>query len=74
MWRREIGVQHTSVIRNGQYLGVAPQRNGQTVSSGSLMKVLGEAKLQMFYNDGGKVRVRVWAEGSAPCHVGALMA
>ena len=51
-------MQHTSVIRNGQYLGVAPQRNGKTVSSGSLMKVLGEAKLQMFYNDGGKVCAR----------------
>ena len=55
--RRDIGVQHTSVIRNGQFLGVSPRRNGATVSSGSLMQLLGEAKLQMFYNDGGKARL-----------------
>lgn len=52
---RDIGIRDTSVIRNGQYLGVAPKRNGKTISSGS-MQLLGEAKLQMFYNDGGRVR------------------
>lgn len=53
---KDIGIKDTSVIRNGQYLGVSPRRNGKTVSSGS-MQLLGEAKLQMFYNDGGRVRV-----------------
>ncbi|CAL8471521.1 g11063 [Coccomyxa elongata] len=50
---KDIGIRETSVIRNGQYLGVSPRRNGKTVSSGS-MQLLGEAKLQMFYNDGGR--------------------
>ncbi len=54
---KDIGIRETSVIRNGQYLGVSPRRNGKTVSSGS-MQLLGEAKLQMFYNDGGRVRIR----------------
>ncbi len=52
---RDIGIRDTSVIRNGQYLGVSPRRNGKTISTGS-MQLLGEAKLQMFYNDGGRVR------------------
>lgn len=56
---QELGVQDVSVIRNGQMLGVADKRNRRTVSTGSLAKaasmaVLGEAKLQMFYNDGNK--------------------
>lgn len=51
---RDIGVNDTSVIRNGAFLGVAPKRNGKTVSSGS-MQVLGEAALRLFYNDGNKV-------------------
>ncbi|CAK0785256.1 hypothetical protein CVIRNUC_008462 [Coccomyxa viridis] len=50
---RDIGVNDTSVIRNGAFLGVAPKRNGKTVSSGS-MQVLGEAALRLFYNDGNK--------------------
>ena len=60
---KDIGIKDTSVIRNGQYLGVSPRRNGKTISSGS-MQLLGEAKLQMFYNDGG--RVRVLAPSPAP--------
>ena len=51
---RDIGVNDTSVIRNGAFLGVAPKRNGKTVSSGS-MQILGEAALRLFYNDGNKV-------------------
>lgn len=51
---RNIGIQRTSVIRNGHFLGVSPLRNGKTVATGS-MQLLGEARLQMFYNDGGKV-------------------
>ena len=50
---RDIGITNTSVIRNGAFLGVSPKRNGRTVSSGS-MQVLGDAKLQLFYNDGHK--------------------
>ena len=48
-------MHRTSVIRNGQMLGVAEQRSRGTVSSGS-MQLLGEAKLQLFYNDGNNVR------------------
>ena len=51
----QAGVHRTSVIRNGQMLGVAEQRTRGTVSSGS-MQLLGEAKLQLFYNDGNNVR------------------
>jgi len=50
---RESNIQNTSVIRNGQMLGVWERRNSQTVSQGS-MALLGEAKLQNFYNDGNK--------------------
>ena len=50
---RETGVTHTSVIRNGQMLGVAGARSGRHVSSGSAT-LLGEAALVAFYNDGGK--------------------
>jgi hypothetical protein len=61
-------VQHTSVIRNGQFLGVSPRANGRQVSSGSLMQLLGEAKLQMFYND-GKARAQpppLWPAAALP--------
>ena len=37
-----------------QMLGVAPLRNSATVAT-SKMKLLGEAKLKLFYNDGFKV-------------------
>lgn len=50
---RENNVQNTSVIRNGQMLGVWERRNNNTVSVGS-MALLGEAKLVNFYNDGNK--------------------
>ncbi|KAK9820188.1 hypothetical protein WJX72_007275 [[Myrmecia] bisecta] len=50
---RRVGVHNTSVIRNGQMLGVFDRRNANTVSSGS-MHLLGEAQLQPFYNDGNK--------------------
>ena len=50
---KENHVQNTSVIRNGQMLGVWERRNNKTVSIGS-MAMLGEAKLVNFYNDGNK--------------------
>jgi len=53
----QAGVHRTSVIRNGQMLGVAEQRSRGAVSSGS-MQLLGEAKLQLFYNDGNNARAR----------------
>jgi len=31
----DLGFRNTSVIRNGQMLGVSPMRNGRTLSSGS---------------------------------------
>lgn len=59
---REVGIRHTSVIRNGQMLGVAERRNGREVSTGSRaaaeaagLRLIGEAKLTMLYNDGNKV-------------------
>lgn len=51
---RDNGITHTSVIRNGQMLGVHDKRNGRTLSTGSMAAVVGEAKLMNFYNDGNK--------------------
>lgn len=51
---RDIGVRNTSVIHNGQLLGVAQKRNANTVSTGAA-QLLGEIKLQNYYNDGNKV-------------------
>lgn len=50
--RQSANVQHTSVIRNGQMLGVAPLRSGRQYSSLGSMSMLGEVKLTPFYNDG----------------------
>ena len=50
---RDNGIKNTSVIRNGQMLGVFERRNARTVSTGSAT-LLGEAKLVNFYNDGNK--------------------
>ena len=50
---RDNGINNTSVIRNGQMLGVFERRNAKTVSTGSAA-MLGEAKLVNFYNDGNK--------------------
>ena len=72
---RDIGINDTSVIRNGAFLGVAPKRNNNTVSTGS-MQVLGDAKLQLFYNDGNKVRhlQTIWLSPSSSCTCAALLA
>ncbi len=42
---RENGVNYTSVIRNGQMLGVADRRNRNTVSIGSAAGVAGAAEI-----------------------------
>ena len=47
------GLRHTSVIRNGQLLGVSPGRNGSSMSG---MTILGRALLDQLYNDGNDVR------------------
>ena len=66
-------MHRTSVIRNGQMLGVAEQRSRGAVSSGS-MQLLGEAKLQLFYNDGNNVcallghDVCLYGNQHAPAH------
>jgi len=58
---RESGIKHTSVIRNGQMLGVQQLRNKnsvggvQGVMGAGGMKTLGEVPLNLFYNDGNKV-------------------
>lgn len=49
---RECGVQHTSVIHDGQLLGVYNLRNRREVSRSSAA-LMGEANLRCFYNDGG---------------------
>jgi mRNA degradation ribonuclease J1/J2 len=51
---RDIGCRNTSVIKNGQMLGVSHLRNGNTLSTGSA-QLLGDVKLRSFYNDGNKV-------------------
>ena len=67
---RDNGVQFTEVIRNGQMLGVHDRRNARTVSTGS-MNVLGEAALQLLYNDGNKVCARPARFRSWTCNCSA---
>ena len=50
---RSVGVQHSTVIGNGQMLGVTPLRNGQSHGLLGNMHLLGEARLQTMFNDGG---------------------
>ena len=56
----DIGIRNTSVIRNGQMLGVNHRRNGKEFSTTAAypngLQLLGEVKLRMLYNDGNKVR------------------
>lgn len=47
---KSTGIRHTTVIKNGEMLGVAPLRNGRVLSSG--FSVLGKHKLKLMYNDG----------------------
>jgi mRNA degradation ribonuclease J1/J2 len=53
---RDCGMPSTHVIRNGQMLGVSDMRNKNVVSQSGL---LGQANLNLFYNDGNKVRGHV---------------
>eukprot|EP00850_Spirogloea_muscicola_P004499 SM000019S05043 [mRNA] locus=s19:621691:627160:- [translate_table: standard] len=49
---RRQGIRHTTVIKNGEMLGVSPLRNGRVLSNG--FSILGREKLQLMYNDGDK--------------------
>lgn len=51
---RQCGVRHSTVIGNGQMLGVTPLRNGQQHGTMGNLHLLGEARLQTMFNDGGK--------------------
>ena len=51
---RSCGVRHSTVIGNGQMLGVTPLRNSQSHGLLGNMHLLGEARLQTMFNDGGK--------------------
>lgn len=63
---QETGVNRTSVIRNGQMLGVSELRNSNSVGSAQGMQVIGEASLKLLYNDGNKVCCRFCNGRCAP--------
>ncbi|KAL3693663.1 hypothetical protein R1sor_007314 [Riccia sorocarpa] len=46
------GIRHTTVIKNGEMLGVSPLRNGRVLSSG--FSTLGRENLKLMYNDGDR--------------------
>ncbi|KAL2934536.1 Ribonuclease J [Bienertia sinuspersici] len=46
------GIQHTTVIKNGEMLGVSHLRNRRVLSNGFIS--LGKENLQLMYNDGDK--------------------
>ena len=50
--RRQAGVRHSTVIQNGQMLGVAPLRSRNAHGTLGSMQLLGETRLQNMYNDG----------------------
>ena len=50
--RRHAGVRHSTVIQNGQMLGVAPLRSRNAHGTLGSMQLLGETRLQNMYNDG----------------------
>lgn len=50
---KQNGVNNLNVVRNGQMVGCAPLRNGQSLGG---LKLLGEAHLRLLYNDGNNVR------------------
>lgn len=52
---RETGIRHTSVIKNGEMLGVSPLRNGKSIGGVSGMQNLGKVPLRLLYNDGNRV-------------------
>eukprot|EP00271_Cylindrocystis_brebissonii_P002899 TRINITY_DN13655_c0_g2_i1.p1 TRINITY_DN13655_c0_g2~~TRINITY_DN13655_c0_g2_i1.p1 ORF type:complete len:1160 (-),score=309.56 TRINITY_DN13655_c0_g2_i1:418-3897(-) len=49
---RANGIRHTTVIKNGEMLGVAHLRNGRVLSNGFVP--MGRSKLELMYNDGDR--------------------
>ncbi|XP_068646107.1 ribonuclease J-like [Aristolochia californica] len=49
---KSTGIHHTTVIKNGEMLGVSHLRNRRVLSNG--FAVLGKESLQLMYNDGDK--------------------
>ncbi|KAF6161431.1 hypothetical protein GIB67_009310 [Kingdonia uniflora] len=49
---RSTGIQHTTVIKNGEMLGVSHLRNRRVLSNGFIS--LGKENLQLMYSDGDK--------------------
>lgn len=49
---KSTGIQHTSVIKNGEMLGVSHLRNRRVLSNGFIL--LGKENLQLMYSDGDK--------------------
>ncbi|XP_043724040.1 ribonuclease J-like isoform X3 [Telopea speciosissima] len=49
---KSIGIRHTTVIKNGEMLGVSHLRNRKVLSNGFIS--LGKENLQLMYNDGDK--------------------
>eukprot|EP00252_Welwitschia_mirabilis_P011267 TRINITY_DN2535_c0_g1_i1.p1 TRINITY_DN2535_c0_g1~~TRINITY_DN2535_c0_g1_i1.p1 ORF type:complete len:875 (+),score=199.16 TRINITY_DN2535_c0_g1_i1:172-2796(+) len=49
---KSTGIRHTSVIRNGEMLGVSHLRNRRVLSNGFVS--LGKGNIQLMYNDGDK--------------------
>eukprot|EP01018_Ginkgo_biloba_P034064 Gb_26634 [translate_table: standard] len=49
---KETGIRHTTVIKNGEMLGVSHLRNRRVLSNG--FASLGKENLQLMYNDGDK--------------------
>lgn len=52
---QDTGIKRTSVIKNGEMLGISPPRNGNSVGTMQGMQKLATVPLNLFYNDGGKV-------------------
>lgn len=52
MLGKSTGVRHTTVIKNGEMLGVSHLRNRRVLSNGFIS--LGKENLQLMYNDGDK--------------------
>jgi len=49
---KSTGIRHTTVIKNGEMLGVSPLRNRRVLSNG--FSPLGKENLQLMYSDGDK--------------------
>lgn len=49
---KSTGIRHTTVIKNGEMLGVSPLRNRRVLSNGFI--ALGKENLQLMYSDGDK--------------------